>query len=275
METTENDSSTIHDNMFFSTASVRPCPSSPERPYPTHNSQPELAARGMWTESSLYSQPRAPASTPPMATTYQMEIWNLPNHELRRDNNSFAPLPPEVRSEETLYNPVSSSHYVSQPSASLWTFDANVYTQAGNFSRRPSHHSDPGFSTFPQDVPIHSTFTDVWSGTGSEIAQTPRPGLHDRTHTISYSAEPSPPAGTSPNAQIVRPVLRCYDHGCDGRRFSSISNLRRHQRERSGRSPVCFCPRCGAPFYRRWTRDHHVERGSCLRIPRWGGWSWN
>jgi hypothetical protein len=45
----------------------------------------------------------------------------------------------------------------------------------------------------------------------------------------------------------------CYDHGCHGREFSSISNLRRHQRERAGRTPLSFCCWCGAAFYRRWT----------------------
>jgi hypothetical protein len=62
--------------------------------------------------------------------------------------------------------------------------------------------------------------------------------------------------------------MMCYDHGCNGRKFSSISNLRRHQRERAGRTPLSFCCWCGAAFYRRWTRDHHVTRMSCLRIPR-------
>lgn len=58
---------------------------------------------------------------------------------------------------------------------------------------------------------------------------------------------------------------RCFDHGCDGRSFSSRSNLRRHQRERARLTKVLLCPLCGAQFYRRWTRNQHVLRTSCLR----------
>ncbi|KEQ60464.1 uncharacterized protein M437DRAFT_28542, partial [Aureobasidium melanogenum CBS 110374] len=58
---------------------------------------------------------------------------------------------------------------------------------------------------------------------------------------------------------------RCFDHGCNGRSFSSRSNLRRHQRERARLTRILPCPLCGAKFYRRWTRNQHVLRASCLQ----------
>ena len=58
---------------------------------------------------------------------------------------------------------------------------------------------------------------------------------------------------------------RCFDHGCNGRSYSSRSNLRRHQRERSHLTRIPPCPLCGAQFYRRWTKNQHVTRASCLR----------
>jgi hypothetical protein len=58
---------------------------------------------------------------------------------------------------------------------------------------------------------------------------------------------------------------RCYEHGCEGRRFSSMSNLRRHQRERNRLVRRMTCPWCGASFYRKWTINQHVLRGSCRR----------
>lgn len=39
----------------------------------------------------------------------------------------------------------------------------------------------------------------------------------------------------------------CWDHGCNGRQFSSNSNLHRHQREQLAKQPA-VCPRCKAEF---------------------------
>ncbi|KAI5468184.1 hypothetical protein BGZ63DRAFT_333783, partial [Mariannaea sp. PMI_226] len=60
--------------------------------------------------------------------------------------------------------------------------------------------------------------------------------------------------------------LCCWEHGCNGRRFTTPSNLRRHKREKSRARPVCRCPRCGASFSRTTARNTHVLRGSCNRI---------
>jgi hypothetical protein len=65
---------------------------------------------------------------------------------------------------------------------------------------------------------------------------------------------------------------RCYEHGCEGRRFSSMSNLRRHQRERNRLARRMTCPWCGASFYRKWTMNQHVSRGSCRRSDQIDFW---
>ncbi|KAK8010252.1 hypothetical protein PG990_009217 [Apiospora arundinis] len=63
--------------------------------------------------------------------------------------------------------------------------------------------------------------------------------------------------------------LRCWKHGCNGRKFTTGSNLRRHLREKSHARPACRCPRCGAIFSRTTARNTHVARGSCGRIRRY------
>ncbi|ETS86319.1 hypothetical protein PFICI_00147 [Pestalotiopsis fici W106-1] len=63
--------------------------------------------------------------------------------------------------------------------------------------------------------------------------------------------------------------LRCWEHGCNGRKFTNRSNLRRHLREKSTARPTCRCPRCGATFSRTTARNVHVARGSCNRIRRY------
>ncbi|KAH7250857.1 hypothetical protein BKA59DRAFT_523576 [Fusarium tricinctum] len=59
--------------------------------------------------------------------------------------------------------------------------------------------------------------------------------------------------------------LHCFDHGCDGRRFSSIGNLVRHQKEQSrGLSARRYeCPYCDQTFTRSTARNVHLIRGRC------------
>lgn len=61
----------------------------------------------------------------------------------------------------------------------------------------------------------------------------------------------------------------CWDHGCHGKIFSSWSNLRRHQREKAGKSPKSYCPQCGAYFSRSTARNQHMANMSCGRIRRY------
>ncbi|PMB70837.1 hypothetical protein BB8028_0002g04580 [Beauveria bassiana] len=56
--------------------------------------------------------------------------------------------------------------------------------------------------------------------------------------------------------------LRCFDHGCDGRTFSSPENYRRHIREKQ-RPVDAICIYCMASFTRRSNRDKHVLNGKC------------
>ncbi|OTA64036.1 hypothetical protein K449DRAFT_432542 [Hypoxylon sp. EC38] len=62
---------------------------------------------------------------------------------------------------------------------------------------------------------------------------------------------------------------RCWDHGCNGREFSSKSNFVRHVKERSGASTKGVCPLCGAIFTRNSARDTHLAKQSCHRIRRY------
>ncbi|KAI0478153.1 hypothetical protein F4859DRAFT_478746 [Xylaria cf. heliscus] len=62
---------------------------------------------------------------------------------------------------------------------------------------------------------------------------------------------------------------RCWEHGCNGREFSSRSNLIRHMKEKSGASNKCTCPLCGAIFTRSSARDTHLAKQSCNKIRRY------
>jgi hypothetical protein len=52
----------------------------------------------------------------------------------------------------------------------------------------------------------------------------------------------------------TRAKPQCWEHGCNGRQFSTFSNLLRHQREKSGTAAKSYCPRCNAEFTRTTAR---------------------
>ncbi|KAF2721776.1 hypothetical protein K431DRAFT_284467 [Polychaeton citri CBS 116435] len=63
---------------------------------------------------------------------------------------------------------------------------------------------------------------------------------------------------------VYKKVFQCWDHGCDGRTFSTLSNYRRHCREQSvSNAELVPCPTCGKRFTRATARDLHLRRQRC------------
>ncbi|GAB1311398.1 hypothetical protein MFIFM68171_01608 [Madurella fahalii] len=62
-----------------------------------------------------------------------------------------------------------------------------------------------------------------------------------------------------------RPKPQCWEHGCNGRQFSTFSNLLRHQREKSGQAAKATCPNCGAEFTRTTARNGHLLHDKCKK----------
>ncbi|KAH8749550.1 hypothetical protein F5883DRAFT_355578, partial [Diaporthe sp. PMI_573] len=56
---------------------------------------------------------------------------------------------------------------------------------------------------------------------------------------------------------------QCWDHGFNGRQFSTPSNFLRHQREKSEQATKAICPDCGADFTRNSARNGHLLRKKC------------
>ena len=99
---------------------------------------------------------------------------------------------------------------------------------------------------------------------------------HHHNHRPSTMSTPETvyPSPESTSASLVesehekpvinpRPRPQCWEHGCNGREFSTFSNLLRHQRERAGTVTKAECPNCGAVFTRTTARNIHV--GKCKR----------
>lgn len=59
--------------------------------------------------------------------------------------------------------------------------------------------------------------------------------------------------------------IRCWNHNCDGRRFSSMGNYRRHLREKGGNAKRHQCQDCGRFFTRSTSRNTHHQLGICRK----------
>ncbi|KAA8644213.1 uncharacterized protein ATNIH1004_008412 [Aspergillus tanneri] len=105
-----------------------------------------------------------------------------------------------------------------------------------------------------------------FSSNPSSLAVSPQPQSLMTPGTV-YSSPDSAPASSDPEQQVrvisFRPKPQCWDHGCNGREFSTFSNLLRHQREKSGVVAKAECPSCGAVFTRTTARNIHVAQGKC------------
>ncbi|VTT76362.1 unnamed protein product [Fusarium fujikuroi] len=90
--------------------------------------------------------------------------------------------------------------------------------------------------------------------------------------TINAPPAPDPseptPHTTAGTHQRDAQDLRCWDHGCNGQLFTTLSNLKRHQKEKSSQRPSYPCNMCGAIFSRTTARNHHIQNQSCNRIRR-------
>lgn len=80
---------------------------------------------------------------------------------------------------------------------------------------------------------------------------------------------PQPLESTPNEVDVVasRQKPQCWDHGCNGRQFSTFSNLLRHQREKSGTATKARCPHCGTEFTRTTARNGHLYGGKCKGMP--------
>ncbi|KAF2737925.1 hypothetical protein EJ04DRAFT_561084 [Polyplosphaeria fusca] len=110
--------------------------------------------------------------------------------------------------------------------------------------------------------PLPTAIYPPSSSAASYPSYEPSPGLAPPTAGLS-SSPGSQPNGVMPRVLNSRPKPQCWEHGCNGRQFSTFSNLLRHQREKSGTASKSYCPRCGAEFTRTTARNGHLAHEKC------------
>lgn len=95
-----------------------------------------------------------------------------------------------------------------------------------------------------------------------------RGGLYKSTRAVfpipkNLKQGPSIPVVEESGTVECRTKSICWDHGCNGRVFSTFSDLHRHQRERAGTYIKSTCHRCGAEFTRITALKRHQQFDMC------------
>jgi hypothetical protein len=124
----------------------------------------------------------------------------------------------------------------------------------------PATYGVSDYHPLPTMYPPSSTTPAAYPSYGSS------PGIPQPPPSDIPPLSPSPGSQGSavmPRILNSRPKPQCWEHGCNGRQFSTFSNLLRHQREKSGTASKSYCPRCGAEFTRTTARNGHMAHDKC------------
>lgn len=239
--------------------------------------------------------PRGPAS--PFASDRTPIRHHRPDMHRNRSSNSrtnaflsYANGPPQQIASLVASAPISISsthdsigeqddarNYASMPSVtSYMNQPANFYTGSlpptyQPFSIRIAESSGSAGGIY-NEVTHGGSIPPAYGGFDQPetVFVPPRPALIATLPVVSTEFRPIQP----PLDAIVddsdtfhhRQRLQCWDHGCNGRQFSTFSNLLRHQREKSGTATKARCPHCGTEFTRTTARNGHLYGGKCKGI---------
>jgi hypothetical protein len=106
----------------------------------------------------------------------------------------------------------------------------------------------------PSMSPLCSTQTTCFTSSSSPIFTFRRP------------EHPDQPSAHYKEMKSESVKLRCWNHNCNGRTFSSLGNYRRHIREKSGNAKTFLCQNCGRLFTRSTALNSHHQNQKCPAI---------
>ena len=173
--------------------------------------------------------------------------------------------------------------YVGQAGSGSYADTGGYFPQSTTLPNQPQM---PDFHYEAGGIPYASYYHLERSASSASTAHMPvlnprdtmylptqRQGAPLTLPSMASAIDPVPPMQTlesSPGDMEImssRPKPQCWDHGCNGRQFSTFSNLLRHQREKSGSVMKAVCPYCGTEFTRTTARNGHMYGGKCKGRP--------
>ncbi|KAL5358729.1 hypothetical protein BJX96DRAFT_50328 [Aspergillus floccosus] len=224
--------------------------------WPQRSSQP-VQPSSIAMDQHPFSQPQ----TLPPTAGYPIGYGPQPPgaHSFYPPGTAAAPyFPPQPGVPQTRQQPRSSSIPYAFPSTQVTASPSPLQSQA---------YAAPAPSYMMNQQEYYLAQGSSVSSNPSSLTVSPPPQTLMTPSTV-YSSPDSAPASSDADQQQVRvisfrPKPQCWDHGCNGREFSTFSNLLRHQREKSGVVAKAECPSCGAVFTRTTARNIHVAQGKC------------
>ncbi|APA06589.1 hypothetical protein sscle_02g013590 [Sclerotinia sclerotiorum 1980 UF-70] len=207
-------------------------------------------------------------------TTPDMLPRNLPDHYSNPNSLAPTPLLSQCPSSHGLPSPSYLTSYSPQVSVTDTTpsdMYGPVFTMGPNDFAPISAYSAPYSmggpeSTLPSYAPRPHSLSSASDQSSLTSIYAPHPHSHSPLTPLSSISQPShSPLEPRDHVRVVqsRPKPQCWDHGCNGRQFSTFSNLLRHQREKSGVASKSSCPNCGAEFTRTTARNGHMAHEKC------------
>lgn len=211
-----------------------------------------------------------------LAFASQQDARGTPSPNMASSQGSFPPaaymMPPATSSYHVQSGYYSSAGLPQQQQGGQYMVPPSSY----NLEPNPSTYFSLGRSAsfpienVPSIQPAESLYQPPLVSNGPPqnwSSSTAAPHLPSMSLPSSNGFTPSPGSSmdTSESIRVLasRPKPQCFDHGCNGRQFSTFSNLLRHQREKSGSASKAVCPHCGTEFTRTTARNGHVYGGKC------------
>lgn len=184
--------------------------------------------------------------------------------------NGFGPAPYIMPSTTTSYT--EPIHYQASHNTDALSFDRPempVPFTCGRDVNRPPYYTADSSTFYDMDAlrslksPSNPLLPSV-----STSNNAPVPSWSTLPSISSSETFPPSPVSTQNNSETIRvltsrPKPQCFDHDCNGRQFSTFSNLLRHQREQSGTASKHVCEYCGSKFTRTTARKGHMASGKC------------
>ncbi|CRK48582.1 hypothetical protein BN1723_016915 [Verticillium longisporum] len=198
----------------------------------------KTSARARRAGSSSYmSSP--PLSMPDVSTAMGMPIYTT------------APAPISLLAEPTTTMPNSSYLSSYSPPLTDQTYSSSYQSISSNYGLgvdyTASFQPAPHYASRPPSMSL-GTPPDPSLMYGLPSTMAAGGAASDHSHVRVVQSRPKP---------------QCWEHGCNGRQFSTFSNLLRHQREKSGQASKASCPNCGAEFTRTTARNGHLLHDKC------------
>ena len=203
------------------------------------------------------SQTIASQRTAPSQNAFPPSAYMMPpatsSYGVQNGYYSAAGMPQQQRGGQFMLGP---SSYSVEPNPSPYY----GLGRAASFSLENLSSIAPSEPLFPPRLGSNSV-SHQWP---SSSAATQLPSI-SLPASSSYSPSPASSMDNAEGIRILasRPKPQCFDHGCNGRQFSTFSNLLRHQREKSGSATKAVCPHCGTEFTRTTARNGHLYGGKC------------